>query len=147
MNALEEIKEDIRKGKEITDTNINFKIYSCRNNSNKNENLNEEDDIDNDYKGAPIVISKAFNNDRIMLFNGSNLIEKKVNYSGFDKSFSEEIMNNYMLKDYTNRMRYYFSDNIRQSKCTLLCNQRKILILGGFYDGSITILNLVNKFF
>ena len=140
-------KEDIRKGKEIIDSNINFKIYSCKNNSNKNEILNEEDDIDNDYKGPPIVISKAFNNDRIMLFNGLNLIEKKVNYSGFDKSFSEEIMNNYMLNDSTNKMRFYFSDNIRQNKCSLLCNQGKILILGGFYDGSITILKLVNNTF
>ena len=140
-------KEDIKKGKEITDSNINFKIYSCKNNSNKNEKLNEEDDIDNDYKGTPIVISKVFNNDRIMLFNGSNLIEKKVNYSGFDKSFSEEIMNNYLLQDSRNRMRYYFFDNIRQSKCSLLCNQGKILILGGFYDGSITILKLANNTF
>ena len=142
-------KEDIRKGKEIIDSNINFKIYNCKNNSNKNEKLNEEDDIDIDIdtKSPPLVISKAINNDRIMLFNGSILLEKKVNYSAFDKSYSEEVINSYMLQDNTNRMRYYFFDKTRQNKCSLLCNQGKILILGGFYDGSITILKLTNNTF
>ena len=140
-------KEDIKKGKEITDTSINFKIYNCKNNINKNENLNEdEDDINNNNKSPPIIISKAFNNDKIILFNGSNFVEKKVNYSVFDKSYYEEIMTNNILKDNNNRMRYYF-DNIRKNKSSLLCNQGKVLILGGFYDGSVTILKLTNNTF
>ena len=139
-----EKKEEVRKGKEITDINAQlkiYKIYKIKKNKEENDetNVNESKNINN-----PLSIkAKLFNNEKLMLFNGNNIIEKKVTYSSFDKNFIEETINSIQAKfKFTkNRMRYYFMNNERQNKCTIFCNQGKTMILGGFYDGSIKFID------
>ena len=139
-----EKKEEVRKGKEITDINAQlkiYKIYKMKKNKEENDetNVNESKNTNN-----PLTIkAKLFNNEKLMLFNGNNIIEKKITYSSFDKNFSEETINSIQAKfKFTkNRMRYYFMNNERQNKCTIFCNQGKTMILGGFYDGSIKFID------
>ena len=44
-------------------------------------------------------------------------------------------------------MKYYYSNNKNQDKSIIFCNQGKNIILGGFYDGSIKILNYSKNIF
>jgi WD40 repeat protein len=135
-----EKKEEIRKGKEITDINAQLKIYKMKNNKEEN---NDKHISEKKYKNKLITIkSRLFNNEKLMLFNGNKTIEKKVSYSIFDKSFSEETVNILPPIFIRNRMRYYFMNNQRQNKCTIFCNQGKTMILGGFYDGSVKFINI-----
>ena len=144
-----EKKEDIRKGKEITDINSKFKIYICNNDNNKeeeklNNNINE---IKNNIKKGPIVKVKIFNNEKIILFNGSNnIIVKKISYSLFDKFVYEERINNFNKSLNINKMKYYYN-NKRQDKCIVFCNKGSTIILGGFYDGSFKIIDFYKKNF
>ena len=138
-----EKKEDIKKGKEITDLNAKLKIYKCK--------IKEEENSDNNIckikESKPIVKTKLYNNDKIILFNGTNIIEKKVNFSSFDKSFSEETISNLSLGCNKCRMKYYYTNNKRQDKNIIICNQGKTVIIGGFYDGSVKILNFFKNVF
>ena len=101
-----EKKEDIRKGKEITDINAKLKIYKCK--------IKEEENIENNIKKVkktqPIVKTKLINNNKIMLFNGTNIIEKKVIYSSFDKSFSEEKISKLDIGCNKCKMKYFYKN-------------------------------------
>ena len=145
-----EKKEDMKKGKEIIDINAKLRIYKFKKNNNnkEEEGENTENNINNIKKSQPIIKAQIFNNDKLVIFNGTNIIERKINYSSFDKSFSEEIINSFIIGCNKNRMKYYFINNNKsQDKCTILLNQGKILILGGFYDGSIKIFNFSKNIF
>ena len=144
-----EKKEDVKKGKEITDKNAKLKKYIFKSgNIKEEENLESNSSINiNSFKNQTIIKAKLFNNDKIILFKENNIIEKRISYSVFDKSFSDEIINNYNIGYHENRMKYYFSNNKNQDKSILFCNQGKTLILGGFYDGSIKILNYSKNIF
>ena len=144
-----EKKEDIKKAKEITDINAKLKIYKCKNDNNTDDD--EEEDINYDIneikknKGQPVSKVKIYNNDKILLFNGTNIIEKRVSYSLFDKSFNEEKINIFNKGFNKNRMKYYYTNNKRQDKCITFCNKGTTLIIGGFYDGSFKIINFYKK--
>lgn len=82
-----------------------------------------------------------FSSDKIIIFNGYTIQEKKINYLIFEKTYSEELLSCLDIES-NNMMHYYFNSFKNQDKCTLFCNKGKTLILGGFYDGNIKIINL-----
>ena len=136
-----EKKEDVRKGKEITDKNAKFKISKIKKVKEENEE-NDLNEIKNNYtKNQYTIKSRLFYNEKIMTFDGNSIIERRVS------SFSEEKAYYDSLKYNKNRMRYYYTNNERQNKGTIFCNQGKTVILGGFYDGSIIFLNFVKNTF
>ena len=140
-----EKKEDIIKGKEITDLNAKLKIYKCKKNNIKIKDITDEEEIKetkkNNNKSKLVLNPKMFSNDKILQFDGYTVKEKKINYLIFEKSYSEELLSCLEI-DSENMMHYYFYVYKNQRKCSLFCNRGKTLILGGFYDGSIKIINL-----
>ena len=140
-----EKKEDIIKGKEVIDLSAKLKIHKCKNYNNKNkESLNEEmiQETKQTYEKYNLVVNhKIYSNDKILQFNGYSIEERKINHLILEKSYSEEIINKLEINS-ENMMHYYFKLYKNQEKCTLFCNKRKTVILGGFYDGSVKIINL-----
>ena len=139
-----ERKDDSKKGREITDINSKLKIFKCR-----GENV--ENDINEIRKknkiNMPILKARIYNNDKMITFNSIFLTETKISYSGFDKSFYEEKISSYASNSSKNRIKHYYENNNRQDKSIIICNQGKTIILGGFYDGSIKILNFAKNIF
>ena len=137
--------EDIIKGKEITDLNAKLKVYKCKKNNNKSkDSINEENNKETNQVNKNynlIVNQKTFYNDKILIFNGYSVEEKKINYLLFEKSYSEESISHFDI-ECENMMHYYFKVYKNQDKCSLFCNKGRNLILGGFYDGSVKIINL-----
>ena len=76
--------EDIIKGKEITDLNAKLKVYKCKKNNNKSkDSINEENNKETNQvnKNYNLIINqKNFYNDKILIFNGYSVEEKKINY-------------------------------------------------------------------
>ena len=146
-----EKKDDAKKKKEITDINCKLKIYKCKN--KEGENTNPENNINPIIKKGniphgPILKTRVYNNEKLITFSVDLLAEKKINYSSFDKSFSEEKQIYHKVKCNQNRMRYYYENNkSRQDKNIIICNNGKTIILGGFYDGSIKYLNFERNIF
>ena len=142
-----EKKDESKKGREITDINAKLKVYKCKNKEAEiGENNNNE--IGKKTKNdTPILKTRVYNIDKIITYNSIFLTEKKISYSLFDKSFSEEKINNNIANCSKNRMKYYYTINKRQDKSIIICNQGKAVILGGFYDGSIKILNFAKNIF
>ena len=140
-----ERKEDIIKGKEIFDLNAKLKIFKCKKNNIKSKDMIDEEEIKetkrNNNKSKLVLNHKMFSNDKILQFDGYTVKEKKINYLIFEKSYSEELLSCLEI-DSENMMHYYFYVYKNQGKCSLFCNKGKTLILGGFYDGSIKIINL-----
>jgi WD40 repeat protein len=95
----------------------------------------------------PILKARIYNNDKMITFNSIFLTETKISYSGFDKSFYEEKISSYASNSSKNRIKHYYENNNRQDKSIIICNQGKTIILGGFYDGSIKILNFAKNIF
>ena len=143
-----EKKEDIIKGKEIIDLGSKLKIFKCKKNNNKNkESLNEDDvkNIEQTFEKYNLVVNhKLFSNDKIFQFNGYTIEEKKINHLILEKSYSEEIINHINFNS-ENMMHYYFKLYKNQEKCTLFCNKGKTIIIGGFYDGSVKIINIIKN--
>ena len=139
-----EKKEDIIKGKEIIDLNAKLKIHRCKIIIKNKDSINEEDNKEKNksHKKSNLIINhKMFSNDKIIIFNGYTIQEKKINYLIFEKTYSEELLSCLDIES-NNMMHYYFNSFKNQDKCTLFCNKGKTLILGGFYDGNIKIINL-----
>ena len=137
--------EDIFKGKEITDLNAKLKVYKCKKTNIKSkDSINEENnkEINQANKNYDLIVNqKTFYNDKILQFNGYTVEEKKINYLLFEKSYSEELLSHFDI-DSENMMHYYFKVYKNKDKCSIFCNKGRNLILGGFYDGSIKIINL-----
>jgi len=88
-----------------------------------------------------VVNHKIYSNDKILQFNGYSIEEMKINHLILEKYYSEEIINKLEISS-ENMIHYYFKLYKNQEKCTLFCNKRKTVILCGFYDGSVKIINL-----
>ena len=94
------------------------------------------------YEKYNLVVNyKIYSNDKILQFNGYSIEEMKINHLILEKYYSEEIINKLEISS-ENMIHYYFKLYKNQEKCTLFCNKRKTVILCGFYDGSVKIINL-----
>ena len=136
-------KEEIIKGIEITDPKASLKNYEITS-QNNNENNNFEE---------VVILSQIFSEGKIsMLMNNFTYIEKKINFSIFDKTYTNETINYIKLKDeednkINNIMSEFYSEDSYNNKCIKFYNSGKSIIMGGFYDGKLLVFSIekVNK--
>ena len=134
-----EKKEDIIKGKEITDSKAK--------NTYEKLQLNLESETSNNNEKENIFVLKmgCFSNDKIVLFLSNNLLlEKKISYNFSEKCYSAELTNKIILNKKYNYMKLFYSSDLTD-KCIKFFNHGKDLIIGGFYDGRAIITNYNQK--
>ena len=129
-------KDNILKGKEITDTSGSLKNYLCRTH-------NEHDKIIKDNE-RNLTILKFWHTppDKIfVLYNNNTLIEKKINFS----TYSIEDISTIEFFKISNQMSQYYHPTKYNSKIIQFSQKGKILILGGFYDGKVQLISTDSK--
>ena len=130
-----EKKEDIIKGKEITDSTA--KVYSEKlqlNLESETNDINEKEDI-------CILKIGCFSNDKITLFLSNDLLlEKKISYNFSEKCYSAELTNKFIINKKFNYMKLFYSSDLTD-KCIKFFNHGKDIIIGGFYDGRVLVSN------
>ena len=134
-------KKELKKEKEITEYNLsnlneikNIRIKHDTSAEKKFKNLN----IDISNKNKLITID-IFEEDIIMMLYDNNVvIQNKIGSS------SDDITNIYKLNKFKNRINNIFTKGIN-NKIIKFCNKGKYLILGGFYDGKLGLIDLFEK--
>ena len=123
--------EDIKKFKLIIDSFFKLKKFRCKKNTNKNIKLK-----DDSLLLAVTIISQ----ENLLLFYNTNLIiEEKISDSIFDKEYSEEIIDIKQIQRTQNKV-----SNLNKNNIKILRNG-KMIIMGGYYDGKITVINTENN--
>ena len=134
-----EKKDDLIKGKEITNPEVKLIIYDCK-------PVKEQTTLFNNKNNSSVLIGKELSQDKItLLLNNNYLIEKKLSFSIFDKGFTDEIINIIPLMNNNNKMSEFYSNNSNNNKVFHILNKAKLLIMGGFYDGKIVIYFLEER--
>ena len=137
-------KEEILKGKEITNPESKFIKNEC-------QNLKAENPLYEIKNNSNALMVRAFNQGKIsILLNDFIFFEKKISQPKFDKNYNEEIINYINLNDSIkhttiNNMSMFYSENSSNNKCIQFFNRGKMLIMGGFYDGKLMIFPVENK--
>ena len=130
-------KESILKGKEITNSTSDLNQYLCKTHNDNNRNYN---------RNLTILQVDNFSQDRILvLYNNNYLVEKKINRSALDKTYSIEDTNVNELFTLSNKMPQFYNPKKFSSKVIKFCQKGKLLILGGFYDGKVQIIPINSK--
>jgi WD40 repeat protein len=137
-------KEEILKGKEITNPESKFTKNEC-------QNLKADNPSYEIKNNSNALMVRAFNQGKIsILLNDFVFFEKKISQPKFDKIYNEEIINYINLNDgikhtTINNMSMFYSENSSNNKCIQFFNRGKMLIMGGFYDGKLMIFPIENK--
>ena len=135
-----EKKEDLLKGKAITDENAVLTKYECKQIKEQGIYLKYKD------LNISVLYGVEISPDKICLVLSNNfIIEKKINLSNFTKEFTDEIINTFPILENANKMAEYYTNNSQINKAIVFLRKLKILILGGYYDGKINIYYLENK--
>ena len=126
-------KEVIRKGKEITNPECDLQSYNCKC-SNEKERFKE-------IEGFSVVKIACLNQDKLQIILGGQVyLERKISYSIFDKSYTDEGATNlFVINKFFNRMSEFYTPKKPDSKIIQFCHKGKTVIFGGFYDGKILI--------
>ena len=133
-------KEIIRKGKEIIDQECDLQIYSCKFKS-------ESDKLNSNFESLPVIKFASFGPEKLTVFlGGTAIIEKKISYSNFDKTYYDESSNLTLINNYSNKMCDFYNPKKPNSKAIQFTHKGKTLILGGFYDGKVLIVPLDQKY-
>ena len=137
-----EKKEEIIKGKEITDINAKLFYEKCQLNLEISENNNISI---NSKENIFLLKIGSFSNDKLTIFLSNNLfLEKKISYNSSEKCYSGELSNKIILNNKYNYMKMFYSSDIID-KVICFYNHGKDLIIGGFYDGRILLTNFTQK--
>ena len=122
-----EKKENIVKGKEITDSTSDLKIFKCKTHNTKKNNY---------------ILKIATNGEKINILNNSNMfIDAKISWVVFEKKYNEEIVNKYKIDQMYNKISDYQYPNEYNDKNIIFCENNKKIVIGGFYDGKIVIIS------
>ena len=126
-----EKKENILKGKQVTDSTNDLKIFKCKtHNSMKNS----------------CVLKVGTNGEKLNILNSSNyFIEAKINWLVLEKKFSEEIVNKYKIDKIYNKIIDYQFPEVYNDKNIIFFDNNKKIIIGGFYDGKILLVSTEPK--
>ena len=129
-----ERKENILKGKEITDSSCDLKYILYKSHS------------DNDKVGTVIKIINFATDKLLVLLNNNLLVEKKINTAPFEKLNSFEDINARKLFPFTNKMSQFFNPKFNNNKIIQFCLKINLIIIGGFYDGEVKVVPHNSKF-
>ena len=137
-----EKKEDITKGREITDINGKLFYEKCQLNLEVSENINNSI---NSKENVILLKIGCFSSDKLTIFLSNNLfLEKKISYNSSEKCYIGELSNKNILNNKYNYMKMFYSSDIID-KAICFYNHGKDLIIGGFYDGRILLTNFTQK--
>ena len=133
-----EKKEDILKGKEITDPGASLMTYDCK-------PIKEQAIFSGSKENIKVLMAGVFSSEKITLVLNINvLLEKKISCSMFDKGYNDDLVNTVELENIPNKMGEFYSHNSSKNAMQFF-NKGKILIMGGFYDGKIVIYHVEQK--
>ena len=122
-----EKKENIIKGKEITDPTSDLKIFKCKTHNTKKDNY---------------ILKIGTNGERINILNNSNTyIDAKISWLVFEKMFNEEIVNKYKIDNIYNKISDFQYPDEYNDKIIIFCEHNKKIVMGGFYDGKILLIS------
>ena len=143
-------KEDILKGKEITDPSCELSLNKCKKHSDiqfikhskDKEVLKNNELIDEGF----LVTVGSFSSEKLTLvLNNDFLIEKKISCPVFDKVYTDEQTNKIFLDRHYNKMSEFYSNESTNNKAISFFQHGKIAIMGGFLDGKVLIAPLDSK--
>ena len=118
--------------KRITDNSAKLKLTKTKNNYNKNDYNIGDDSL--------VLKFKCTSLDKItIILNNNTLIEKRISYSIFDGSYKDDITNKINLGKEMNEISDFYSYNSDNNKNIEICNNGKMIIMGGYFDGKIKI--------
>ena len=149
-------KMSILKEKEIVDESAFLSYNICRKipeNLIPKNSKDKKDKKDKEIlkeKGKKERINKKNNEERTILcigcfsseklslvFNDNTFQERKISCPVFDKVFTDELLIKVKLQDPHNKMSCFYSNNATNKKAMTFWKNGKIIILGGFFDGSV----------
>ena len=138
-------KEDILKGKEITDTTCILFLNDCKNHSDNQSNKKEKKDCENKEKNS-ILCVRSFASEKLSIFyNNDIFVEKKISCPVFDKIYVDEQINKITLNKQYNKMSEFYSIDSINNKAITFFQHGKSVITGGFFDGKVYISPLDSK--
>ena len=149
-------KEDIMKGKEITDSTCELGLNKCKKHSESQSN--KKDKKDKKDKNKEVVKNNENKEDYSILCVGSFapeklsiicnndvFIEKKISCPVFDKIYTDEQINRINLEKQYNKMSEFYSNDSINNKTISFFQHGKIIIMGGFYDGKVLLTSVEGK--
>ena len=139
-----EKKQDLIKGKEITDPKANLINYECK--IVKEQGFyNKNNDLD-----IKVLFAVETAPEKICLVLSNNyILEKKISLSIFNKEYTDEITNITnlaLMPQNMNKMIDYYKSNLQYNKSMLYLTKLKLLVMGGYYDGRINLFFLETHF-
>ena len=131
--------EEIKKIKQFMDKSYNLKKIKCKKKFQNN--------IINSKEDSTLLSITHISQESIFLFYNTNyFVEEKISYSIFDKEYSEEIISIKPITKSINKMsEYYFpkkNNNNKYNKNIKIIDEGKMLIMGGYYDGKIIVIDI-----
>jgi WD40 repeat protein len=146
-------KEDILKGKEITDSACELSLNQCKKHSENQNPKKEKEKKDkevlkkNEIKEDGVIICiGSFASERLsVVFNNDIFIEKKISCPVFDRVYVDEPINKKCLEKHHNKMSEFYSNDSTNNKAMTFFGHGKMVIMGGFFDGKVIFSPLDGK--
>ena len=133
-------KEINKKEKEIMDPTSELGNFICKFH-------NEIDQYNSVYGELPALKFASFGSEKVSIILGDALacIDKKISFSIFDKNYYDELLFINLISKYRGKISEFYKPKKPDSKAIQFCHNGKTIILGGFYDGKISIISLEQK--
>ena len=146
-------KEDIIKGKEITDPKCELGLNKCKKHSDnqggkhikdkKEKELSKNNEIRED--GNILAVGSFAPEKLSILLNNDIFIEKKISCPVFDKVYTDEQTNKLYFERQYNKMAEFYSNDSSNNKAIAFLQHGKVLIIGGFFDGKAIFIPVDGK--
>ena len=128
--------EDVKKYKQIVDS-FNLRKSKCKKGSNNA--VRQTDDL------LLLAVNHNYQDKLFFLYKNYLYIEEKISDSLFDKEYSEEIIDVKYISKTFNKITNYYLPDMNNYKNIKIIHDGKIIIIGGYYDGKIIIIDNENN--
>ena len=128
--------EDVKKYKQIVDS-FNLRKSKCKKSSNNA--VKQTDDL------LLLAVNHNYQDKLFFLYKNYLYIEEKISDSLFDKEYSEEIIDVKYISKTFNKITNYYLPEMNNFKNIKIIHDGKIIIIGGYYDGKIIIIDSENN--
>ena len=138
-------KEDIIKGKEITDSKCDIGLNKCKKHAENQvgKHFKEKKDKDaaknnNVREDGNILLIGCFASEKLsIILNNDIYVEKKISSPVFDKVYTDEQINKLYFEKQYNKMSEFYSNDSSNNKAMTFLQHGKIIVMGGFFDGKV----------